>query len=304
MSMPSVSDYALYAIAFQQMRNPCAVVSRVQPHILWQLPKPLLDFREYFGHGRNVVDVRGLYVYVHDHIMQIVHCAVLAVMEAVRLAIPRLLTAFPGSVVLSINSFQPDFELYYSVYAAVAQSERKNNHDNLAISIQHKIKDGTSKLYCRPCYGYKLDRNDKFVIVQEEAEVVKLVLNLYSDGLSILGIMRELEQRGITSPSGKAKWCRRSIDLMFENEKYRGNSVATAPTPSDAPKDLPRRRYMLFMHHEGTVSSEQFDDVQKEMECRSNIEFDENGVHRKKTQYRVKLKINEDGSIPIEQEPD
>lgn len=134
----------------------------------------------------------------------------------------------------SINSFQPDFELYYSVYAAIAQSERESNHDNLAISIQHKIKDGTSKLYSRPCYGYKLDRNGEFVIVQEEAEVVKLVFNLYLDGLSILGIMRELEQRGITSPSGKAKWCRRSIDLMLENEKYRGNSVATAPTMSDA----------------------------------------------------------------------
>lgn len=155
----------------------------------------------------------------------------------------------------SINSFQPDFELYYSVYAAVAQSDRESNHDNLAISIQHKIKDGTSKLYSRPCYGYKLDRNGEFVIVQEEAEVVKLVFNLYLDGLSILGIMRELEQRGITSPSGKAKWCRRSIDLMLENEKYRGNSVATAPTLSDAPKDLPRRRYMLSMHHEGIVAS-------------------------------------------------
>ena len=204
----------------------------------------------------------------------------------------------------SINSFQPDFELYYSVCAAVAQSERESNHDNLAISIQHKIKDGTSKLYSRPCYGYKLDRNGEFVIVQEEAEVVKLVFNLYLDGLSILGIMRELEQRGITSPSGKAKWCRRSIDLMLENEKYRGNSVATAPTMSDAPKDLPRRRYMLSMHHEGIISSEQFDDVQKEKERRSNIEFDENGTHRKKTQYRAKLKISEDGSISIEQEPD
>ena len=204
----------------------------------------------------------------------------------------------------SINSFQPDFELYYSVYAAVAQSERESNHDNLAISIQHKIKDGTSKLYSRPCYGYKLDRNGEFVIVQEEAEVVKLVFNLYLDGLSILGIMRELEQRGITSPSGKTKWCRRSIDLMLENEKYRGNSVATAPTMSDAPKDLPRRRYMLSMHHEGIISSEQFDDVQKERERRSNIEFDENGTHRKKTQYRAKLKISEDGSISIEQEPD
>ena len=184
----------------------------------------------------------------------------------------------------SLHSFQPDFELYYSVYAAIAQSERESNHDNLAISIQHKIKDGTSKLYSRPCYGYKLDRNGEFVIVQEEAEVVKLVFNLYLDGLSILGIMRELEQRGITSPSGKTKWCRRSIDLMLENEKYRGNSVATAPTMSDAPKDLPRRRYMLSMHHEGIIPNEQFDDVQKERERRSTIEFDESGIHRKKTQ--------------------
>ena len=52
--------------------------------------------------------------------------------------------------------------------------------------------------------------------------------------------------------------------IMLENEKYRGNSVATAPTMSDAPKDLPRRRYMLSMHHEGIISSEQFDDAQKE----------------------------------------
>ena len=58
------------------------------------------------------------------------------------------------------------------------------------------------------------------------------------------------------------------------------------------------------MHHEGIVSSEQFDDVQKEKERRSNIEFDENGTHRKKTQYMAKLKISEDGSISIEQEPD
>ena len=32
--------------------------------------------------------------------------------------------------------------------------------------------------------------------------------------------------------------------------------------------------------------------VQKEKERRSNIEFDENGTHRKKTQYRAKLKIS------------
>ena len=154
----------------------------------------------------------------------------------------------------SMNSFQSDFELYYFLQAAIAQSERESAHDNVALSIQHKLQDGTSKLYSRPCYGYKLDEKGAFISIQEEAEVVRLVYDLYLKGMSILGIMRELEKRGIASPTGKEKWCRRSIDLMLENEKYRGNSVATAPTMSNAPKNLPRRRYMMSMYHEGDHS--------------------------------------------------
>ena len=37
----------------------------------------------------------------------------------------------------------------------------------------------------------------------------------------------------------------------------------TALTMSDAPKDLPRRCYMLSIHQEGIISNGQFDDVQK-----------------------------------------
>ena len=37
---------------------------------------------------------------------------------------------------------------------------------------------------------------------------------------------------------------------------------------------------------------------------RGNIEFDENGAHWKKTQYRARLKISENGPISIEQESD
>ena len=54
-----------------------------------------------------------------------------------------------------MNSFQPDFELYYSIYAAVAQSEQENARDNVAVAIRQKVKDGTPSLYSRTCYGYK-----------------------------------------------------------------------------------------------------------------------------------------------------
>ena len=51
-----------------------------------------------------------------------------------------------------MNSFQPDFELYYSIYAAVAQSEQENARDNIAVAIRQRVKDGTSELYSRACY--------------------------------------------------------------------------------------------------------------------------------------------------------
>lgn len=54
-----------------------------------------------------------------------------------------------------MNSFQPDFELYYSIYAAVAQGEQESARENVAVAIRQKVKDGTSSLYSRTCYGYK-----------------------------------------------------------------------------------------------------------------------------------------------------
>lgn len=49
---------------------------------------------------------------------------------------------------------------------------------------------------------------------------------MYLSGMSVLGIVKELEQQGIKSPTGKDKWCKRTIDTMLSNEKYIGNALA------------------------------------------------------------------------------
>lgn len=184
-----------------------------------------------------------------------------------------------------MNSFQPDFELYYSIYAAVAQGEQENTRDNVAVAIRQRVKDGTSELYSRACYGYKKDANGDFIIVPEEAENVQLIYRLYLEGNSIIAISRELEKRGIPSPTGKARWCRRAIDTLLSNEKYRGNSVATAPLMSDDSKSKQRSKYMLSKHHTAIIDNEQFEAVAAEKKRRCNIEYDENGVHRKHMRY-------------------
>lgn len=192
-----------------------------------------------------------------------------------------------------MNSFQPDFELYYSIYAAIAQGEQENAYDNVAVALQQRIKDGTSQLYSRACYGYKKDANGHFVIVPEEAENVKLIYHLYREGNSIIAISRELERRGIPSPTGKTTWCRRAIDTLLSNEKYRGNSVATAPLMSYDSKSKQRSKYMLPKHHTAIIDDEQFEAVIEEKKRRSNIEYDENGMHRKHTRYTTMIKIDD-----------
>ena len=49
----------------------------------------------------------------------------------------------------------------------------------------------------------------------------------------------------------------------------------------------------------GVLPSEQFDDVKKERDLRSNIEFDENGARRKKTQYGTKPRISKGSSMSV-----
>ena len=127
------------------------------------------------------------------------------------------------------------------------------------------------------------------MIVPEEAKTVKLIYDLYLEGNSIVVIRRELEKRSIPSPTGKKGWCARAIDTLLSNEKYRGNSTATAPLTSYETKSTQRSRYMYSKHHIAIIDDAQFEAVAEEKKRRSNIECDETGVHRKSTRYTVKI---------------
>ena len=54
-----------------------------------------------------------------------------------------------------LHSFQPDFELQYSIRAAIAQGEWEDFHDSIVLAMNQKVTDGTSSIYSRPCYGYR-----------------------------------------------------------------------------------------------------------------------------------------------------
>ena len=194
-----------------------------------------------------------------------------------------------------LHSFQPDFELQYSIRAAIAQGEREDFHDSIVLAMNQKVTDGTSSIYSRPCYGYRKTEDDSLTIIPEEAENVRLIFELYLSGKSIVGIMREMAQRNILSPTGKSTWSRRAIDTLLSNEKYRGNSTASTARMSGDPHSKPRDKYLYQGHHEAIIDEETFIAVAEEKKRRSNIESDENGIRRKKTRYVAKSNLSEQG---------
>lgn len=192
-----------------------------------------------------------------------------------------------------INTSKEDSELIASIIAGIAEAENKNRRDNQNWAINKRLKDGTSKIYSRPCYGYKKSASGELTIYDEQAKIVQDIFEMYLSGMSVLGIVAELEKQGIKSPTGKDKWCKRTIDTMLSNEKYIGNALVfkTYTTYTPKPKrvqnnDHSHEQIQLNDAHMPIISKKMFDAVQEEKARRSNIINDENGTRRKDTRYK------------------
>ncbi len=123
----------------------------------------------------------------------------------------------------SLDTANTDSDLMVAVMESIAQAENESRSENIRWGIKQRASQGTSKLYDRKCYGYKHDEEGHLVIDEEKAKNVKLIFDLYLNGQSVVGIIKELEKQKILSPTGKEKWCKRTIDVMLSNEKYTGD---------------------------------------------------------------------------------
>ncbi|OQC28025.1 MAG: hypothetical protein BWX67_02328 [Thermotogae bacterium ADurb.Bin062] len=85
--VPAVPENRLNVSASELVRDGRVVVSRVEAHEKGKTAQPAFDFFQYIGDGVAVVDVSPRDMRVDDDIVFAVHRAVLAVMEAVGLAL-------------------------------------------------------------------------------------------------------------------------------------------------------------------------------------------------------------------------
>ena len=180
-----------------------------------------------------------------------------------------------------LDTADTDNDLMISIIESIAQAENESRSDNIKWGIKQRAEQGTSKLYNRKCYGYKNDAAGKLKIDEKEAKNVRLIFNMYLQGKSVIGIVSELEQRGIKSTTGKEKWSKRTVDVMLSNEKYTGNVRLL----DDGKHDV---LYLVEDNNPAIISKGTFQAVQIEKQHRSNVMKSEDGNQRKSKKYSSK----------------
>ena len=180
-----------------------------------------------------------------------------------------------------LDTADTDNDLMISIIESIAQAENESRSDNIKWGIKQRAAQGTSKLYNRKCYGYYNEADGNLAIDDEEAKNVRMIFNLYLQGKSVLGIVKELERLGIKSPTGKAIWPKRTIDVMLSNEKYSGNVRLLDDGKHEA-------YYLSEDNNPAIISKEMFQAIQIEKQHRSNITKGEDGSKRKSIKYSSK----------------
>ncbi len=195
-------------------------------------------------------------------------------------------------------SDDPSTRVYITVATAVAEGQVKERHENITWAIREQIRNGTSPLYTKPCYGYKKGDTGELVINHKEANIVKMIFDKYLEGYSIIGIIDYLYNLKIPSPTGLPQWSKRTIEKMLRNEKYAGNVILFKTINEINNKgfienipNLYNPQYQVVNNHPAIISAEQFEQVIQEIKRRSNVLYDEYGkAHRKDSKYSSKVK--------------
>lgn len=111
-------------------------------------------------------------------------------------------------------------ELILSVLAARAQEESRSASENQKWRIQRKFEQGEP--VTGNALGYRLV-DGSFWIDEEEEQIVLRIFSMYLSGMGRIAIAKQLNEEGIPTRLGKAKWHPGSILAIITNDKYQGD---------------------------------------------------------------------------------
>jgi site-specific DNA recombinase len=151
--------------------------------------------------------------------------------------------------------------------SALAEEESRGISENLNWSYAKRFEKG-EPVFMR-ILGYTKDKDKAWIIVEEEAEIVREAFNEYLNGLSPLEIARLFIKKGYKKKNGRTDWSSLAIKDTLKNERYVGDVMSQKTYTKDpiSHKTVVNRgerpQYLISNHHEPIIDRETFDRVQE-----------------------------------------
>ena len=155
----------------------------------------------------------------------------------------------------NINTFDEDSELRLTIMSGIAQDELRKLSSRVKFGHQQAIKNGVVLGNSR-IFGYRKDKG-RLVIDEEEAEMVRLLFDLYSSGnYSMKQIENIFWEKGYRNHNGN-KIAHTTMSGMIANPKYKGyyvgNKVKVVDLFSKKQEFLPPDKWVMYKDETGNV---------------------------------------------------
>ena len=184
------------------------------------------------------------------------------------------------------NTMDSSGELLLTILSSFAQQESGSISQNVRLGIQYGFQQGKGRLNTSQFLGLEKSPDDKYayVIVPDEADLVRRIYREYLEGISPAKIAAELTAEGIKTPAKKDTWYQSTIVSILENEKYCGDLLMQKYYVEDylthkiVKNEGILPQYFVEDHHPPIVPKDVFNQVQGEMQRRSLLKYDPNQI--------------------------
>jgi len=175
-----------------------------------------------------------------------------------------------------------------TVLSLVAQSESEQKSNSIKWAYRKRCAKGVGIRPNWALLGYGIDEQGNWVIIEEEAEVIRSIYTLYLDGYSSPVIADLLTKSGIPTVKGLSVWSSGGVLGIIRNEKYCGDALCQKTVTIDffthksVKNDGHEPQYFIENHHPAIIEKADWLMAQRIRKEKLNI---------RKRKYRRKPKV-------------
>lgn len=202
----------------------------------------------------------------------------------------------------NLNTIDEDSDFRLTTMASLAQEESRKTSERLKFGFRQSVEKGTV-LGNDSIWGYRKEKG-KLVIVEEEAEMVRTIFDLYANGnLGVRAIAKILSDSGLRNTNGNP-FSFSTIKGILVNPKYKGfycgNKTHKVHFLSNEIAYVPKDEWVVYEDHEKVppiVSAELWDKANRKLKERSEkMSSSDKTSYQNKYLYSGKIVCGEHGT--------